>query len=173
MLSLALSWVHLLLIVVYWHGVARLQGMCVCVCVYSFLFHIYFHRIQINLDICTFPLIPGQSRQDICSLDWWQSSAQLYSNWVLHYVAHAQKKQKQKTPLKPQTYCAITYAAADMAGARAAGVSSVSIHAWWWFGSCCAEVVMCLDPDPDPASHNVNLARYGCLGGYLPVVGPG
>lgn len=32
---------------------------------------------------------------------------------------------------------------------------------------------MCLDPDPDPASDNVNLAGYGCLGGYLPVVGPG
>lgn len=32
---------------------------------------------------------------------------------------------------------------------------------------------MCLDPDPDPASHNVNLACYGCLEGYLPVVGPG
>lgn len=44
--------------------------------------------------------------------------------------AHTQKKQKQTPPLKPQTYCAITYAAADMAGARAAGVSSVSIHAW-------------------------------------------
>lgn len=24
---------------------------------------------------------------------------------------------------------------------------------------------MCFDPDPDPASHNVNLAGYGCLGG--------
>lgn len=40
----------------------------------------------------------------------------------------AQNK-KTKNP-EPQTYCVITYAAADMAGARAAGVSSVSIHAW-------------------------------------------
>lgn len=74
---------------------------------------------------------------------------------------------------KPQTYCVITYAAADMAGEKAAGVSTVSIHAWWWFGSCCVEVVMCLDPDPDPASHNVNLACDDRLEGYLPVVGPG
>lgn len=73
-----------------------------------------------------------------------QSSDQLHSNRVLHFAV-------QKKNPKPQTYCVITYAAADMAGARAAGVSSVSIHAWWWFGSCCAEVVMCLDPDPDPA----------------------
>lgn len=32
---------------------------------------------------------------------------------------------------------------------------------------------MCPDPDPDPASHTVNLACNDRLVGYLPVVGPG
>lgn len=32
---------------------------------------------------------------------------------------------------------------------------------------------MCPDPDPDPASHTVNLACNERLVGYLPVVGPG
>lgn len=32
---------------------------------------------------------------------------------------------------------------------------------------------MCPDPDPDPASHAVNLACSDHLVGYLPVVDPG
>ena len=94
-----------------------------------------------------------------------QSPAQLHSDRATHFTVQRQTK--------PETYCVITYAACDMAGEKAAGVSRVSIHAWWWFGSCCVEVVMCPDPDPDPASHTVNLACNDCLVGYLPVVGPG